>query len=85
MTTVPNIETIIQKVLKAAGDARDNAGYSGSHGDGGASGMEAGVAFYRAGMRGVLPDAWKAYAKEVLRESDPEYSAYLRLHKKFGD
>ena len=79
-----HIETIIRKVLAAAEEARTNAGYSGSWGDGGAAQMEAEVQFYRAGQAQEIPRSWMKYATEAEQEADPEHAEYLRLKKKFG-
>ncbi len=80
---MPDIEAIMAKVLAEAHQARENAGYSGSWGDGGAGVMEAQVQFYRYGRDGVIPPEWQKYAEEVRKEADPEYAQYQRLKNKF--
>lgn len=50
------------------------------------------VEFYRAGLKGEVPDAWgEVFKTEVVDfyntkslEMDPEYREYLRLCKKFS-
>jgi len=79
-----NIEKVIAKVLAAANTKRTDAGFQGSRGDGGATAMEAGVRFYRAGLRKELPEEWAEYAHEAKQEADPEHAEYVRLKKKFG-
>ncbi len=78
-----DIEKIMQKVLAEAHSARENAGYSGSWGDGGASVLEAQVQFYRYGRDGVVPPEWQKYADQANKEADPEYAQYQRLKAKF--
>ena len=46
--------------------------------------MEAGMRFYRAGLRKELPEEWVKYANEAEQEADPEHAEYVRLKKKFG-
>jgi len=79
-----NIEKVIAKVLAAANTKRTDAGFQGSRTDGGASAMEAGVRFYRAGLRKEIPEEWVKYANEAKQEADPEHAEYIRLKKKFG-
>lgn len=78
-----DIETIMQKVLTEAHNARENAGYSGSWGDGGAGILEAQVQFYRYGQQGIVPPEWQKHAEQARKEADPEYSEYQRLRGKF--
>lgn len=74
------IEQLIAVILKAAAQAREDAGYGGRHDDGGASRLEDQVKFYNYGRAGAIPAEWKPYAKHL----DPDYQKYLELKKKFG-
>ncbi len=78
-----DIETIMQKVLAEAHRAREDAGYSGSWGDGGASVLEAQVQFYRYGRDGVVPPEWQKHAEQAKKEADPDYAQYQKLKAKF--
>ena len=86
------IKHVIEYVCKTK---RLDAGFSGSHGDNGASRLERDLAFFIMGVEATeplldgmvddedlfkVPTQWEGYFKE----SDPEYSEYLRLKEKFG-
>ncbi len=65
-----NHEKLIQKIREVAKERRENAGYNGEWGDGGASRLEEQVRFFCAGGgKGAIPSEWKQYEKLI----DPEY------------
>jgi hypothetical protein len=74
---------ICDHILAVAARKRDNAGYSGSWGDGGASSLEAEVEVYRAGRAGTIPTRWREYEIEFKNQSDPDFETYQRLKQKF--
>lgn len=78
-----DIEDIMNLILKDADKREISAGYSGSHSDGGASRLRDQVNFYKAGMNGDIPPEWNEYVKEHVKNTDPEYSEFVRLQKKF--
>lgn len=69
---------------KAAKGMREGAAHDGHFNDGGAGHLEALCDAYEAGQRGVVPDFLRGHAEQALREADPEYAQYQRLHAKFG-
>jgi len=82
------VEKIVDAVLESAARARTNAGYSGSHSDGGAhqsierlKGFLNGVHFQATGV--LLDEGYKAIIDKAIREADPEYQKYLELKAKF--
>jgi hypothetical protein len=76
---------VIALVLSDAQDRKSSAGYSGSMGDGGAGVLEAQVQFFQYGWNKTFPPEWGKYKRQAIKEADPEYAEYLRLHQKFGD
>lgn len=80
-----DIEKIMDLILKDADKREMNAGFSGSHSDGGSSRLRDQVNFYKDGMNGDIPTVWKEYVNEYVRNTDPEYPEYVRLKEKFGE
>lgn len=82
------IQIIKQKVEASAKNAREDAGYSGSWTDGGASRMEEKLKHWLDGIRFAQTgetDIYKAIVKDFKDTQDPEYQAWLRLNQKFGN
>jgi hypothetical protein len=77
-----NIKKIMDLILKDADKRESDAGYGGSHSDG-ASRLRDQVKFYKAGMKGDIPEDWNEYVQEYVKNTDPEYSEYIRLKQKF--
>lgn len=86
------IDEIIKKITEQAEGRRLEAGYNGSHGDGGASKLEDALSFFTIGVKSgflaakeeteliEVPKQWEGY----FIAEDPEYQEYLRLKQKFG-
>ena len=74
-----DIKKIMDLILKDADKKAEDAGYSGRMDDGGASRLRDQVKFYQLGMNDQIPNDWKKYVKET----DPEFSEYIRLKNKF--
>ena len=91
MTTLKNkfLEPFLDNMLLLAAKQREDAGYSGSYSDGGASVIEGKVQALRCGLKGEMLPEWEhIYLKFIEVESnkeDPEYGEYLRLKEKFGN
>jgi hypothetical protein len=66
-----------------AAERREAAGFNGAMHDGGAREIEAQIRIYEAGQKGVMPEAWVEFQREFDRATDPEYTKYLELKKKF--
>ena len=81
--TEVDIEAVIKRILDAAEKKRLDAGMDGAWHDGGASEMERRVEIFRCGMKGIIPQIWIEYAKDVRNEDDPKWEEYLRLKRKF--
>lgn len=80
------VDKVISLILREAQDRRDDAGFSGSHSDGGASRLENEVAMWRMGRDGVFPPEWEKYvekAEKLFRieaaRKDPGYKDYERI------
>ena len=80
-----NINEIMELILKEAEQKRENAGYNGDYGDGGASQLEDQVKFFKLGWGQQFPPEWEKYKIQFNRENDPEYQKYLLLKDKFKD
>jgi len=89
-----DIDEIQVAVLNEAKRLRDEAGYSGSHNDGGASRLESELNYFLKGVKaGMIEDIYSAYTyAEVPKEwekyfikEDPQYKQYLELKKKFEE
>lgn len=39
---------------------------------------------WKAGLAGKIPQSLRRFEQEAIREDDPEFSEYKRLHGKFG-
>ena len=78
-----NLEAVYQKIKKAAEKAKMDAGYNGSHTDGGASRMLSELKMYQMGFNRTFPSQWKPYLEEVKNEQDPEWNLYQKLKEKF--
>lgn len=74
------LQHIIALVLAEAQRLEMGAAHMGARDDGGAGRLEEQAKFFRAGLRGEIPEEWKKYE---LR-ADPEYAEWQRLNKKFG-
>lgn len=68
---------------KRAEQLRLDAGFGGSHSDGGAKVLQDQVTIYRHARAGEMPPLWMKLWNEYDRDRDPEYAEYLRLQKKF--
>lgn len=79
MVSKIQLDQIMNAILHDAHECRENAGYNGSHHDGGASVLEMQVKYFRYGQNNELPPAWQKYIEQL----DPEYQEYLRLAEKF--
>lgn len=76
---------LLTYMLHYAQMMRADAGYGGSHSDGGASRLEAQIDVFIAGViERKMPSEWKTYAAMLAKNTDPEYATYLRLQEKFG-
>jgi hypothetical protein len=71
------------RLRSEAYNARENAGWSGSYGDGGASSIESSIEMYEKGFRKEIPEGWKEYLEDFEKSKDPEYSKYIQLKNKF--
>ncbi len=69
----------LKELLHKAEVKRENAGYAGSMGDGGASRIEDEVAVYKAGLAGDVPETWAQEYKEFSNKQDPRYGEYIKL------
>lgn len=78
-----DIADVMELILKDAKNNAENAGYAGRQDDGGARELRAQVKFYRDGMNNVIPQEWFKYVEKIKITSDPEFSNYIRLKKKF--
>ena len=78
-----DIVKVMELIITDANKREMNAGYSGSHSDGGASRLRDQVNFYKLGMNREVPTEWTEYVNEYVKNSDPEYSEYVRLKEKF--
>ena len=76
-------EEFIKHLLQLAQKKRENAGFAGSMGDGGASRIEIEIEVYEAGVAGEVPNTWKKEYKEFSNKLDPQYEEYLELKKRF--
>lgn len=68
-----------------AHNRRENAGYSGSWGDGGARDLQEKVECWKAGLEGRIPDALKKFFTDFEKSRDPQYTEYLRLKERFEE
>ena len=76
---------VMGAVLKYADERATSAAYGGERNDGGASVYREQVKFFSYGLRNELPPEWKSFERKVSKESDPEYSEFLRLKRKFKE
>ncbi len=70
-------------LLNVAHNKRESAGYSGRMDDDGAKSLEDQIECFRAGLDNRVPECWTHYVSDFKKISDPEYSEYMRLKKKF--
>lgn len=81
-----DVQHIQEVVTQVAEQARDNAGYAGSHGDGGASHQEECLRVWLDGINFAMTGKTQLY-KEILKKRDlgrdPDYSQYLLLKARF--
>lgn len=82
------INEVLQKIDEKAEKLKNDAGYAGGYGDGGASKLKRDVEMFTAGMKfandNIIPDEWKDYVYQILRNKDPEFNELQRLANKFG-
>lgn len=81
------IEKIKSTVKQSAETARENAGYAGSWGDGGASQMEEKLKHWLDGFRFAQTgqtEVYKHLVDQFKKERDPDYQKWLELKEKFG-
>jgi hypothetical protein len=81
-----DLKIIQNAVTESAAAARENAGYSGSWGDGGASAAEERLRVWLDGVNYATTGVTTVYGDLLKRERerfDPEYAEYLRLKDKF--
>jgi hypothetical protein len=78
-----DIENVMEIILKDANKREQDAGFSGSHSDGGASRLREQVEFYKYGIDGLVPPECNKYITDYINEKDPDYSEYIRLKEKF--
>lgn len=74
---------LLMYVLQQAQTARTDAGYGGSHHDGGAGDLERQVEVFVAALLGETPESWEKFAKALRRNNDPDYQKYLELKRRF--
>lgn len=82
-----NLKIIMNAVITSAANASLNAGYSGSHSDGGASNSVSQFRNFLEGYafgKGDKAGGYQHILDKHVREQDPEYQEYLRLEAKFG-
>lgn len=81
------ISEIKKSVTESARKARDDAGFSGSWGDGGAAQMEEKLKWWLDGIQFAESGETSVYASMVKRleeEADPEFAEFKRLQEKFN-
>lgn len=81
------VSRIEAAVKTSAHNARENAAYAGSFGDGGASQMEDKLKYWLDGIRFAQTgetESYKSMVEQFKREQDPEYQTWLKLNEKFG-
>lgn len=82
---------IANAVVHESAEAYENAGYSGSHDDGGASRkMDKLKGFLEGVLAGLLSEIvedsmYHCTLAKARRDNDPEYQKYLELKAKYGD
>ena len=79
----PLMNDFTQWLQQLADNKRDNAGFTGSMNDGGASDIEEQIETYTAGVNGTIPVGWTEHYKQFSNEQDPDYAKYLKLKEKF--
>jgi hypothetical protein len=74
---------VLFHLLEDAYQRYQNAGYSGSHHDGGSSDLLRSIEAYVHGWFKVLPREWARIQLRLRHQQDPEWEEYQRLKKKF--
>jgi hypothetical protein len=72
---------------------KNNAGYGGSHTDGGGGALEREVDAFLAGLVRRVPNGWAEYVRREDEEhrtaerarTDPDYAKFLELKARYGD
>lgn len=81
------IAKIESAVKTSAHNARENAAYGGSMGDGGAHHMEDKLKHWLDGIKFAqtgVTETYKSMVEQFKREQDPDYQTWLTLNEKFG-
>jgi len=69
---------------KEADRLRENAERNGQMHDGGQGVILKQIHAFVSGLNAELPEFLKPYERVLARQEDPEYTEYMRLHRKFG-
>jgi hypothetical protein len=85
MLTEQKIAKIASLAQADAEQKRNDAGYSGSWGDNGASDLLDAIRIWRDGIAQRIPKELKKYAKEAERADDGDYKLYLQLKQRYED
>ena len=85
MLTEQKIAKIASLAQADAEQKRNDAGYSGSWGDNGASDLLDAIRIWRDGIAQRIPKELKKYAKEAERADDDDYKLYLQLKQRYED
>ena len=83
LLTDDEIDKIVQKVKVRAEGKRQNAGFAGEWGDGGASRDLDILAAWCAGLNRTVPRQFLGVLEDLRKDADPEYAEYLRLKSRF--
>lgn len=78
----PTMNEVISHVRKFAQEQR-KISYAAGGNDHEAAYLETQAAFFECGLLGVIPNSWKGFVEQIVRDNDPEYAEFLRLKKKF--
>ncbi len=83
MLTEEKIASIVHLAHKDAENKRNDAGYSGSWGDNGASDITDAVRIWRDGLSRRVPKELTKYVRQAERTADKDYKLYLELKNRF--
>jgi hypothetical protein len=83
MLTSEKIAKIASLAQADAEQKRNDAGYSGSWGDNGASDLLDTIRIWRDGIAQRIPKELKKYAKEAERADDSDYKLFLQLRARY--
>jgi hypothetical protein len=84
-TKLIQLAKLLEHMRHVAKARREDAGYSGSWSDGGASSLLAECDAFEAGLNQTVPKRWQTEFERMKHLQDPEYLTYLKLHQKFKD